>query len=278
MARNYAVWVSQAALPLLHYYKIIFSVHFYSDKINKKPIVSTTAKGKQSQSIDMLRDFLHLFFPRYCLTCPRVLVAGETWLCTDCLRDLPQTNYHQESDNLVAQRLAGRLPVRHAMALYRFQKSGKVQRLLQHLKYKHMPEIGKVLGKRYGTLLHEARLRNTFDLIVPVPLHRSRLWQRGYNQSAFFAQGLAESLNIPWSNRYLQRIKKTKTQTRKSKLERLKSVENAFRATNIDEVRHQHLLLVDDVITTGATLEACGTALLAAGIKELSVATIAVAE
>jgi ComF family protein len=226
----------------------------------------------------MLGDLLNLFFPSYCLTCPKPLVKGETLICTNCLHDLPQTAYHQEPDNIVAQKLYGRLPVRYAMALYKFRKSSKVQKLLHHLKYKHKPIIGKVLGRSYGIILKEAHWSKTIDLIVPVPLHSSRLRQRGYNQSDFFAQGLAEVLNIPWSNQYLKRGKKTATQIKKSKSERFKDMEDAFYATNTTDICNKHLLLVDDIITTGATLEACGLVLLAAGIKELSVATIAVAE
>ena len=109
-------------------------------------------------------------------------------------------------------------------------------------------------------------------------MHSSKLRSRGYNQSASFAQGLAETLHIPWCNHHLQRIKKTVTQTKKNKFERLQSVENAFRTKNMIEIHNKHILLVDDIITTGATLEACGTALLTAGIKEISVATIAVAQ
>lgn len=226
----------------------------------------------------MLRDFLNLFFPHYCLTCPKVLVGGEKWLCTDCLYDLPQTDYHREPNNLVVQRLSGRLPVQYAMALYKFQKLSKVQRLLHHLKYKDKPAIGKVLGNRYGILMREANLNDIFDLIVPVPLHHSRLRQRGYNQSDFFAQGLAESLDIPWSNQYFQRTQGAHTQTKESKLGRFQRVDNAFCVTNTAAIFDQHLLLVDDIITTGATLEACGRVLLAAGIKELSVAAIAMTE
>ncbi|MHA7877972.1 MAG: ComF family protein [Bacteroidota bacterium] len=226
--------------------------------------------------LDMLHDFFNLLFPNYCLTCAKVLTLGEAWLCTDCLYGLPQTAYHQEPDNLVARMLSGRLPVRYAMALYKFRKSGKVQRLIHHLKYKDKPVLGKVLGKQYGEILRTTHLRHAFDLIVPVPLHSSRRWQRGYNQSDFFAQGLAESLNIPWSSQHLKRTQKTNTQTKKSKLARFKSVENAFCVKNAAAIRHRRLLLVDDIITTGATLEACGKALLAAGIQELSVATIAV--
>ena len=226
----------------------------------------------------MLRDFLELFFPHYCLTCSAPLVKGEDLVCTVCCYDLPQTTSHQELDNLVAQKLYGRVPIRYAMALYKFRKAGKVQKLLHYLKYKHKPSVGKVLGRRYGTILKEAYLDKSFDLIVPVPLHSSRLRQRGYNQSDYFAQGLAEVLHIPWSNQCVKRTRATLTQTRKQQLERFKNVEDAFYVTDAAVVCAKRLLLVDDVITTGATLEACSTALLAVGSSEISVATIAVAE
>ena len=226
----------------------------------------------------MLRDFLELFFPNYCLTCSEPLVKGEDLVCTACCYDLPQTTYHQELDNLVAQKLYGRVPIRYAMALYKFRKAGKVQTLLHYLKYKHKPRVGKVLGRRYGTILKEAYLDKSFDLIVPVPLHSSRLRQRGYNQSDYFAQGLAEVLHIPWSNQCVKRTRATPTQTRKNQLERFKNVEDAFYVTDAAVVCEKRLLVVDDVITTGATLEACSTALLAVGSREISVATIAVAE
>lgn len=226
----------------------------------------------------MLRDFLALFFPTYCLTCSEPLVKGEKLVCTACCYDLPQTTYHQEPDNIVAQKLYGRIPIRYAMALYKFRKAGKVQALLHYLKYKHKPTIGKWLGRKYGTILKEVYLDKSFDLIVPVPLHSSKLRQRGYNQSDYFAQGLAEVLNIPWSNQCLQRTRATPTQTRKNQLERFKNVENAFYIADVAGVCEKRLLLVDDVITTGATLEACSIVLLAAGSREISIATIAVAE
>jgi len=179
---------------------------------------------------------------------------------------------------MIVQKLAGRLPVRYAMALYTFRKSGKVQRLLHYLKYKNKPVIGKILGRRYGTLLKESCLVNTFDLVVSVPLHSSRLRQRGYNQSDYFAEGLAEVLNIAWSKQYLRRTKKGITQTKKNKWERLNHMEETFCVTHLQALRNKHVLLVDDIITTGATIEACGLALLNARVKELSVATLAVAE
>ncbi len=226
----------------------------------------------------MLSDFLELFFPQYCLTCSEPLVKGEDLVCTACGYALPQTTYHQELDNVVAQKFYGRVPIRYALALYKFRKAGKVQTLLHYLKYKHKPTLGKVLGRRYGTILKEAYLDKNFDLIIPVPLHSSKLRQRGYNQSDYFAQGLAEVLNVPWSNQCLKRTRATLTQTRKSQLERFKNVEGAFYITDATVVCAKHLLLVDDVITTGATLEACSAVLLAAGSREISVAAIAVAE
>lgn len=226
----------------------------------------------------MLRDFLDLFFPHYCLTCTRTLVKGEELICSHCFYDLPQTTCHQELDNIVAQKLYGRIPISRALALYKFRKTGRVQKLLHHLKYKRKPVIGQILGKRYGAILKEARLDQVFDLIVPVPLHRSKLRQRGYNQSDYFAQGLAEILGLPWNNRCLRREKATATQTLKGQLERFENLQNAFQVIDSKAIRDKHLLLVDDVITTGATLEACSTVLLAAGSREISVATIATGE
>ncbi len=224
----------------------------------------------------MLWNLVELFFPEYCLACSETLVKGESLVCTTCCYALPQTTYHQEpSDNLVAQKFYGKVPITYAIARYRFQKSGKVQAILHSLKYKNKPMIGKIIGKRYGVILKQANLEKKFDLVVPVPLHRSRLRQRGYNQSDYFAQGLAEGLNIPWSNKCLQRTRATSTQTAKNQLERLRNVEGAFFVLDDTLVRGKHLLLVDDVVTTGATLEACSMELLAAGSKEISVATIA---
>ena len=129
----------------------------------------------------MLRDFFDLFCPVYCMTCPKVLVQGEHMLCTSCIYELPLTNSHKTSNNVVAQKFLGKLPVTHAMALYQFNKRGKVQRLLHHLKYKHQPDIGKKLGIQYGKVLQGMPWHRDFDHIIPVPLHPRRLRERGYN-------------------------------------------------------------------------------------------------
>lgn len=153
-----------------------------------------------------------------------------------------------------------------------------MQHLLHQLKYNQCPEIGERLGRAYGHELSESSLANELDLIIPVPLHRSRLRQRGYNQSAHFAMGLSEALQVPWDESISIRTQATATQTRKNRLERWENVRQVFSVEKGVPVRGKRVLLVDDVITTGATLEACGSHLLESGCASLSVACIAEAQ
>jgi ComF family protein len=223
-------------------------------------------------------DFLSLFFPRICLGCSRAMVKGEEILCTRCLSGLPKTYYHRREGNPVINRLAGRLPLQHGWAFLKFQKGGVVQRLLHQLKYNNCPEIGERLGKAYGRELAEDSFQREFDLIVPVPLHRARLRHRGYNQSAHFAKGLSEALNIDWDESVSIRTQATATQTRKSRADRWENVRHVFSVRVNSAVEQKRILLVDDVITTGATLEACGQHLLDCGCASISVACIAEAQ
>jgi ComF family protein len=227
-----------------------------------------------------LTDFLALFFPQVCLACQDSLVAGEHHLCTTCRAELPYTNYHllPTAQNPLSRRFWGKLPVAHTLSYLRFLRHGQVQHLLHQLKYQGQQELGKALGQLYGAELAEASLSLTFDLIVPVPLHRRKLARRGYNQADAFAEGLAATLPCPWSATALRRTEHTASQTRKSRAERWHNVATVFEVANPQEVADRHILLVDDVLTTGATLEACGAALLAAGARQLSIATIACAE
>jgi ComF family protein len=228
----------------------------------------------------LLTDFLALFFPQACLACQDSLVAGEQHLCTTCRAELPYTNYHllPAAQNSLSRRFWGKLPVAYTLSYVRFLQHGRVQRLLHQLKYQGQQEVGKVLGQLYGAELATAGLGSEFDLIVPVPLHRRKLARRGYNQADAFAQGLAITLPCPWSAAALRRTEHTASQTRKSRTERWQNVSTVFEVTNPQEVAGRHILLVDDVLTTGATLEACGAALLAAGARQVSIATIACAE
>lgn len=224
---------------------------------------------------EVLKDFVSLFFPDYCLGCSGSLVRGEHMICSACMLEMPQTNYHYTYENPLRLRMSGRIPIVHALGFFKFTKNGRIQHILHALKYKNEPEVGVMLGKVYGQKLKERSL--LFDLIVPVPLHPSRKRKRGYNQSAKFAQGLGEILAIPYSDEIIARGVKTSTQTRKSKLKRWENVSDVFVIRNPEPIRSKHVLLVDDVVTTGATLEACATVLTNNGCDRISIASIAVA-
>jgi len=227
-----------------------------------------------------LFDFVGLIFPQVCLACEEPLARGEDHLCTLCRTQLPYTDYHKlpASENPLARRFWGKLPMRHALSYLRFLRRGRVQHLLHQLKYKGQRDIGLVLGRWYGAELTEQGLAADFDLIVPVPLHPRKLAKRGYNQSDTFAEGLALSMTIPWSAAALCRTEQTDSQTRKNRTERWQNVAEVFAVAEPLVVISKRILVVDDVLTTGATLEACAAALLAAGAAEVSVATIACAE
>ncbi len=225
-----------------------------------------------------LSDFVSLIFPQVCLACEEPVGRGEEHLCTSCRAQLPYTDYHllAPGENPLSRRFWGRVPVRHTLSYLRFLRRGRVQHLLHQLKYKEQRDVGLVLGRWYG---HElARHNFQFDLIVPVPLHPKKLAKRGYNQSDPFAEGLAESLHTPWQAAGLRRIEHTDSQTRKNRLERWQNVADVFEVTDPAAMQGKHVLVVDDVLTTGATLEACAAVLLAAGAAEVSFATIACAD
>ena len=228
----------------------------------------------------LLADCFSLFFPRPCLACREPLVAGEQHLCTACRAELPYTDFHHlpPADNPLARRFWGRLPVQHALSYLRFVRHGRVQQLLHQLKYRGQREVGLALGQLYGAeLAATAGLGGAFGLIVPVPLHRRKLARRGYNQAEAFGAGLAGALPCPQAATALRRTEHTASQTRKGRLERWQNVATVFEVAEPAAVAGRHVLLVDDVLTTGATLEACGTALFAAGASALSIATIAYA-
>jgi ComF family protein len=225
--------------------------------------------------MSILEDFIALFYPRCCFACCEPLMKGEELLCSGCLVQLPKTSYHRWAENPVMSRLAGRLPLRSAFAFLKFMKGGVVQRLLHELKYNNRPEIGVRIGNLYAHELVDAGYQDSFDLIVPVPLHSSRLRKRGYNQSAKFAEGLAEVLRVPWEESIAVRRQSTSTQTRKGRAARWDNVSSAFSSPSSHRIKGQRILLVDDVITTGATLEACGQHLVEHQCSALSIACIA---
>ncbi|ALD22155.1 ComF family protein [Hymenobacter sp. DG25A] len=225
-------------------------------------------------------DFVSLVFPRVCLACADSLARGEEYICTSCRTELPYTDYHllPAEANPLTRRFWGKVPVRHAFSYLRFLQHGRVQHLLHQLKYQGQQEVGLVLGRWYGYELAEKGFTPEFDLILPVPLHPRKLAKRGYNQADFFAEGLAQGLQVPWLPNVLRRTEHTSSQTRKNRVARWENVASVFEVPNPAALAGLRVLLVDDVLTTGATLEACAVVLLAAGCREVSIATIATAD
>jgi len=225
-----------------------------------------------------LADFISLLFPELCPACQASLVANERIICSDCSYNLPYTNFHLQADNTVARQFYGKINVEAAYALYYFTKGGKVQNLMHHFKYMGMQQIGNLLGNMAGAQLTENPVFNTVDLIIPVPLHKSRLKERGYNQSTCFAKGLAQKLNAIVEDNNLQRVVATATQTHKSRFARFENMQEVFVVKQPEKLINKHVLLVDDIVTTGSTLEACGIELLKIPGLKLSIATIAYAQ
>ncbi|MGC4021985.1 MAG: phosphoribosyltransferase family protein [Cyclobacteriaceae bacterium] len=199
-------------------------------------------------------------------------------MCTKCIVQLPFTNDNSFDESLLLDKFLGRLEIKNAWAFLRFRKAGAVQQLLHQLKYNNKPEIGVRLGKIAGEQLIRSGFNIELDMIIPVPLHPSRQRNRGYNQSAKFAEGLSEALKVPVNQKACRRLTNTKTQTKKTREERWENVEKVFQIINPDQLKNKKVLLVDDIITTGATFEACGHILLKAECKELSMACIAHAQ
>jgi len=225
-----------------------------------------------------LGDLVALIFPELCQACGNSLVRNEDMICTACTYDLPYTNFHQHTDNVVAKQLWDRVDVVMVYVLLYFTKGGNVQNMMHAFKYKNMPRIGNKLGTIAGAQLTQSSGAKDIDLIIPVPLHPEKLRLRGYNQSAQFAQGLAGPLNIQVETDNLIRLRHTDTQTKKSRFGRYENMKDVFKVSSPEKLEGKHVLLVDDIITTGSTIEACGIELLKVPGLKLSVAAIAYAE
>ena len=227
--------------------------------------------------LSLTDDFMSLFFPRICAACGNSLLKREDTICLSCEFHLPRTNFHLLQDNPVFNLFRGKVNLESAASYLYFNKGSKAQSLIHQLKYKDRRDIGICLGKQYGQYLKTSPLFNNVQLILPVPLHPKKLKKRGYNQSEQFALGLSQSMSLPIINNVLVRIKETDTQTNKSRIKRWENVADVFAIRNKEIIENKHVLLVDDVITTGATLESCAKTLeLITGVK-ISVVTIAVA-
>lgn len=225
--------------------------------------------------IRVFTDFIRLFYPNLCMVCHNDLAEGESVICTSCLYHIPRTKYWYDSENPVAKIFWGRAFVHNACSFFFFSKGSRYRKLLHHLKYNGKKEVGFVLGKEFGNELKRVETYKNIDFIVPVPLHPKRFKQRGYNQAEEIAKGLQESMGIPLSTNNLIRSGYTETQTRKTRTERVENVSKKFRLENPEAFRGKHILIVDDIVTTGATLEECAAIVLEAKDSKVSIVTLA---
>lgn len=225
----------------------------------------------------MINDFVSLVFPEYCYGCEAALVRSEKYLCVSCIATLPKTDFHKQRDNILSRKFWGKIPIKDTLAFLYFSKKGVVQNMLFHLKYEGAKEIGEKLGVEYGKYLKKEQFMPTIDLVLPIPLHPNKLKTRGYNQAEVFGKAFANELNLNFDEKVVSRAKETETQTKKGRLDRWKNVDNIFEITDTELIKNKKILIVDDVITTGSTIEACASALLEAGVAEISVGAIAIA-
>lgn len=226
---------------------------------------------------DWLDSILNLFYPRVCAACGESLLKDEDTVCLKCRYTLPRTGYERYPDNPLAQSFYGRMPFHAVTACFFFAKTGKVQHLIHQLKYKGNREAGLFLGRQIGESIKDAPLFEGIDVIIPVPLHPKRERQRGYNQALLIAQGINEVTGLPIGTKYLLRTMYNETQTHKSAEERYHNVQGIFEVRRGEELKGKHVLLVDDVLTTGATLESCAHELEGIPGITISVATAACA-
>ena len=212
-----------------------------------------------------------------CLISQQPLARGEQYIATQAALALPKFDLNRANLSL-ERRIYSFAPVEQAWAYYKFSKHGMVQRLLHALKYQNHPEVGELAGKWFGQALREYNSIQDIDLIVPIPLHKRKQKKRGYNQCDFIAWGLSEVLDIPWSTQVLVKTKNTESQTRKNRIERYRNSYQAYAIRRSANIKGKHILLVDDVVTTGATLGACAKLLLAGGCRAASIVTLATPE
>ncbi len=226
----------------------------------------------------LVQDTLSIFYPQLCAACNDLLVRGEDVICIKCNIQLPYSNYHLDPENSVAKQFWGKIQLESASAFLHFHKGEKVQRLIHQLKYSNRPDIGVYIGTLCGQVFKSSMLFANVEVVIPIPLHKKKERIRGYNQAACFSDGLAEGMGILSLPRGIKRVKHTETQTRKSRFARYKNVSEVFEVADILALQGKHILLVDDVITTGSTLYACAKVLSEVKDVKVYLAAIAFAE
>ncbi len=226
----------------------------------------------------MVINLLNLFFPKVCLGCSMYLGDNENYVCTSCRHQLPLTNFHLDKNDAVKNVLFGRVKLEQATALLHFSKKGIVQQLIHNLKYRGHQDVGVFLGKWLGEELKTLESYQCIDVVIPVPLHSSKLRKRGYNQVSKFGQEIAKALDIEFNTKVLQKTVATKTQVFKDRLLRTSGNAATFSISENQTLKGKHILLVDDILTTGATIESCANALLTIEGLKISVAIMAITD
>ncbi|AXT62098.1 ComF family protein [Aquimarina sp. AD10] len=226
----------------------------------------------------MLRDLAYLFYPVYCAACDSPLYKNERLLCTSCRHELPLSNFHNVNAKKIEKVFYGRVKVENTCSLFIFRKDSLVQNLIHNLKYKGREEIGKELGKWLGDELIQKSDYQYIDFVIPVPLHKKRYRERGYNQVAKFGIEIAKKLEITYIDTVLKKKSYNKKQSKRERLRRWDNTSETFSIENESLLKNKHILLVDDIITTGATIEACIQALKAIPGIKISVAAMAITE
>ena len=229
----------------------------------------------------MLQGFIpsspvfHLMFPHICIGCGSDVLDGGNYLCLECINDLPHTNYAQHANNPAEKIFWGRVPITAAMCAFYFTKVSIVQNLIHEFKYKGNREIGKYLGCMIGESIVGSNRFKDISIIIPLPLFIEKEKRRGYNQAKILCDGISDLTGIHVLTNHVVRIVDTESQTKKKRIQRWKNVDKTFRVLNPEVLEGHHVLLVDDVITTGASLEACGQAILNVAGTSLSIAALA---
>ncbi len=227
----------------------------------------------------ILSDFIRLIYPKLCVVCHTNLVRGEEHICTSCLYDLPRTNMHLTLNNEAEKRFWGKVEIKKATSFLFYEKGGVTQKIINSIKYKDNKELAVTMARHAATDINKSEYYADIDIIVPVPLHPTKERKRGYNQSEWICKGLSEIMQKPYSTQIIERAKANPSQTKKSVYERHTNTQGIFQLKS-DKVNLEgkHLLLVDDVLTTGATLEACITALSQIPNCKISIFTLAIAK
>jgi len=222
-----------------------------------------------------LLDIYNLFFPKICLSCTSVLTDNENLICTYCNHNLPLTDYTSLENNPLQASFSGRILLEQATSLLFYHKIGIVQKLIHQLKYKGHQEVGTFLGNWLGNEMKINNRFNAIDYIIPVPLHHKRFKERGYNQLDYFGQSLSEKLQVPFEVNLLQKVTNTKKQSKKNRFARMHKVDTIFKLNANKDFSGKHILLIDDIITTGATIESCYDCLSKIKDVKISIAVMA---